>query len=111
MEHCKVSAIQVDATEAVPLHLNRYVVVSPDTYVEMRCEGNPTKRQDIEPGSFVVEFGSKPCQVEGPSGWVLSNFQVHRGQGPPSAMTGGLLLTGARCSTTINYMGLKNLCI
>ena len=77
VDACKIRAQAAPEARATQVALNSHVVESTDTSLEIRCQGQATRRDEKGQGSFRVLFNRAGCQVQGSSGWVLEGVEIY----------------------------------
>ena len=85
LDYCSVKSETPARTYVTPLHINKYILTTTDSFLELRCADQPTKQIDIRPGSYVLDFHDPSCQLQGTSGWVLDSLTVHQSEAELSA--------------------------
>ena len=78
IEECRIRLEQPEETRVDTIAINKYILVTTDEKYEFRCQGQPTEFRELNPGTHLVEFTSRNCQVQGRSGWVLEGVEVHQ---------------------------------
>ena len=77
-ENCSIRTETPIHTFAYPLGINKFALVTADTYMVLRCQNRKTEKLQINPGSYLLNFYTPKCQLQGSSGWVLDSLGVHQ---------------------------------
>ena len=76
-KHCRIRPAMPETAPSITLSTNDYALAIPDTNLEIRCRGLPTRQLVITPGAYRFIFPFRLCQVEGETGWTLQNTLLH----------------------------------
>ena len=76
VDQCSLRADSPAHSAVYPVAINKYVLVTIDDHLELRCEGQQTRRFNVKPEPYLLTFATPDCQLQGVTGWVLDSLAI-----------------------------------